>query len=162
MDLSGASSLYDQALGSIDQQKKMDMSTAANLKNLGSNLKNLGSAVGGFIKGNRAAAKAGKPGTGLFGKEGGFMSKFMTGQGWFSEAFENIGPVDTTAYKQSKTEALWGGTDAFKTHLSDEISTKKDPGFKMDSQDLGIDPVYDPDFVIDPIIFDEEFEKTLE
>ena len=32
----------------------------------------------------------------------------------------------------------------------------------MDSQDLGIDPVYDPDFVIDPIIFDEEFEKTLE
>ena len=107
MDLSGASSLYDQALGSIDQQKKMDMSTAANLKNLGSNLKNLGSAVGGFIKGNRTAAKTGEPGTGLFGKEGGFMSKFMTGQGWFSEAFEpHKSAINTTSYTPKETNPI--------------------------------------------------------
>ena len=85
----------------------MDMSTAANLKNLGSNLKNLGSAVGGFIKGNRAAAKAEKTGTGLFGKEGGFMSKFMTGQGWFSEAFEPYkGAVNTTPYTPIETSPI--------------------------------------------------------
>ena len=100
MDLSGASSLYDQILGSIDQQQKMDMS------NLG-NLTKLGSAVSGFIKGNRAAAKAEKPGTGLFGKEGGFMSKFMTGQGWFSEAFEPYkGAVNTTPYTPIETSPI--------------------------------------------------------
>ena len=100
MNLSGASSLYDQTLSSIDQQEKADLSTAANIKKLGS-------AVGGFIKGNRTAAKTGEPGTGLFGKEGGFMSKFMTGQGWFSEAFEpHKSAINTTSYTPKETNPI--------------------------------------------------------
>jgi hypothetical protein len=109
MNIGSTISLYDEMEKSINQEQKLEMSNLGNLAKLGSVV----GAIGGFIKGNKASVAEGGEGKGLFGKEDGFMSKFGTGQGWFSEAFENIGPVDTTAYKQPKTKALWDYDSGF-------------------------------------------------
>ena len=78
MNIGSTVSLYDEMEKSIGQEQTLEMS------NLG-NLAKLGSSIGSFIKGNTESLAEGGEGKGLFGKEGGFMSKFGTGEGWFSQ-----------------------------------------------------------------------------
>jgi len=136
MNLSNTISLYDEMEKNIQQEKNIDISTVGNLSSFIL-------AASKFIGGNRAAAKAGKSGTGLFGKEDGFMSKFGTGEGWlskigkgedqfmgkfgtgegwFSEAFGvDKSAVNTTPYTPRKTNPISFG------ELSDLFNINQDP-----------------------------------
>ncbi len=83
MDIGSTVSLYDQINLDIDQYQK---TYAPHIDKLGKAI----SSFSNLVSANKAALEDNNEATnpvGLFGKEDGFMSKFGTGKGWFSETF---------------------------------------------------------------------------